>query len=74
MSYTSIDLLRVTKPEQGEKLAAAIQNTTYLRLQVVTAPDGGEWQVSVYTAEDCTADELREMVLAVLAGNVAFGS
>ena len=46
---TSISIARVTKKEQAQKFAEAINGQSYMNFQVLICPAGGEFEVIVET-------------------------
>jgi hypothetical protein len=70
-SVTLIKLTRVIRPESAEAIKATLHGRTYMNLEVLVCPDGGEFQVSVQTRrEDTSEAELTEMVLGVMCDSI----
>jgi hypothetical protein len=60
--------------EQAEPLRRALEGRSYMNFQVAICPAGGEFRVYVGTRRpDTTEEELRELVLYVLCGDIVLG-
>lgn len=67
----SIKITNVTYRERAQPLIDALQDQTYMKLQVQLCPIGGSFDVNVTTMRpDTTEKELTEMVLMVLSNEV----
>jgi hypothetical protein len=69
----SINLTRVIREESAAGIKAVLHGRTYMNLEVLVCPAGGEFQVSVQTLRpDTTKEELTEMVLGVMCDSISY--
>lgn len=71
---TSIKITNVTSEGRALPLVRCLEGRSYMDLRVVLAPAGGSFDVWAGTSRpDTTEDELREMILELLAQRVMAG-
>ncbi len=72
-SVMMIKLTRVMRRESAAGIEATLNRKSYMDLEVLVCPDGGEFQVWVQTRRpDTTEAELTEMVLGVMCDAISY--
>lgn len=67
IKVVSIELTRVLNADQADRIKLALHGKSYMTLQVLVCPAGGEFQVSVQTLRPRTTKaELTGMVMMLL--------
>jgi hypothetical protein len=62
MKTKSFHIANVIRKEHADKFVKAIDDQTFMRFEVVVAPNNGEWSVSVQTSYKASRKTIQEML------------